>query len=147
MLLWRYFERKWLIVWCLLPFSTVFQLYCCGQCTYPCFPGVLFTSTPHTFLFKPLPAFPNNHCRNNGLLWERWILLQWLSSILRKTIGWARNRSSDPVPKTCMLLTELWGLGFWEKGNSDSLDTRSDSCFAYSDFYQNCPHNHEVHLA
>ena len=29
-----------LIVWCLTPFSTVFQLYRGSQCTYPCFPGV-----------------------------------------------------------------------------------------------------------
>ena len=30
-----------------MPFSTVFQLYHGCQCTYPCFPGVLLTSTPH----------------------------------------------------------------------------------------------------
>ena len=30
-----------LIVLCSMPFSTVFQLYCGSQCTYPCFPGVL----------------------------------------------------------------------------------------------------------
>ena len=33
-----------------MPFSTVFQLYHSGQCTYPCFPGVLLTSTPHDIL-------------------------------------------------------------------------------------------------
>ena len=44
-----------------MPFSTVFQLYQGGQCTYPCFPGVLLTSTPHNTLFKPLTAFPHDH--------------------------------------------------------------------------------------
>ena len=45
---------------------TVFQLYRGGQCTYPCFPGVLLTSTHHNILSKQLAAFPHNHCRNNG---------------------------------------------------------------------------------
>ena len=30
-----------LIKWCVKLFSTVFQLYHRGQCTYPCFPGFL----------------------------------------------------------------------------------------------------------
>ena len=47
-------------------FSIVFQSYCGGQCTYPCFLGVLLTSTLHNILSKPLAAFPHNHCRNNG---------------------------------------------------------------------------------
>ena len=34
---------------------------------YPCFSGVLFTSTSHNILFKLLAAFPYNHCGNNGL--------------------------------------------------------------------------------
>ena len=42
--------------------STVFQLYRGCQCTYPCFPGVLLTSVPHSILSKPLAAFPNNLC-------------------------------------------------------------------------------------
>ena len=41
------------IVWFLMPFSTVFQLYHGGQCTYPCFPGV-------SVLPKPLAALPHN---------------------------------------------------------------------------------------
>ena len=55
-----------LIEWCLTPFSTVFQLYRGGQCTNPCSPGVLLTSTPHNILSKPLAAFPHDHCPNNG---------------------------------------------------------------------------------
>ena len=46
----------------LTPFSTVFQLYRDSQCTYPCFPGVLLTNTPHNILSKPLDAFPHDHC-------------------------------------------------------------------------------------
>ena len=60
-----------MIVWCLTPFSAVFQLYHGGQCTYLCFPGVLLTSIPHNILSKPPAAFPHNHCRNNGQRWER----------------------------------------------------------------------------
>ena len=60
------YEIYWLIVWCLTPFSTVFQLYRGGQCTCPRFPVVRLTSSPHNILSKSLAAFPNNHCRNNG---------------------------------------------------------------------------------
>ena len=56
-----------LILWYLKLHLTVFQLYRDGcQCTYPCFPGVLSTSTTHNVLPMPLAAFPHNHCRNNG---------------------------------------------------------------------------------
>ena len=55
----------------LTPFSVLFQLYHGGLCSYPCFPGILFTGTPHKILSKPLVAFPHNHCRNNGQRWER----------------------------------------------------------------------------
>ena len=50
-------------------FNAVFNFffsYIGGNCTYPCFPGVLLTSTPHNILSKPPAAFPRNHCRNNG---------------------------------------------------------------------------------
>ena len=55
-----------LIVWCFTPYLSVFQLYHGSQCTYPYFPGVLLTGTPHNIPTKPLAAFPNNQCRNNG---------------------------------------------------------------------------------
>ena len=60
-----------LIERCLTPFATVFQLYHGGQWTYPCFHGVLLSSTPHNILSKPLAAFPHNYCQNNGQRWER----------------------------------------------------------------------------
>ena len=56
-----YLMNNQLIVWCLTPFSTEFQLYHSSHCTYQCFPGVLLTSTPHNILSKPLAAFPHNH--------------------------------------------------------------------------------------
>ena len=51
---------------CLSPFSTVFQLYRGGQCTYPCLPGVLLTRTLHYILSKSLAAFQVNYCPKNG---------------------------------------------------------------------------------
>ena len=60
----------WLIVLCLPPFPTAFQLYQGGQRTYPCFPEVLLTSSLHDIPSEPLAAFPHNHCPNNGLSWE-----------------------------------------------------------------------------
>ena len=54
-----------MIVWSLTSFSTVFQLYSVGQCTYP------LTSTPHIILSELMAAFPHNKCRNNGQRSER----------------------------------------------------------------------------
>ena len=31
--------------------------HCVGQCTCPCLPGDLFTSTPHNILSKPMAIF------------------------------------------------------------------------------------------
>ena len=106
----------WLIVWCLMPFSTVFQLYRGRQCTYPCFPGVLLTSVPHIILSKPLAAFPHDHCRNNGKRWERNYSCRNDSSILRKNIGRARARTRT----SCSQVRNAtdWAMGFggtlWE---------------------------------
>ena len=38
---------------------TVFQLYCVGQCTHLCFPGVILANTQHNILSKPLAAYPH----------------------------------------------------------------------------------------
>ena len=51
-------------------FSTLSQLYRGSQCTYPCSAGILFTSTPHDVLSKPL-TISQNHCRNKGQGRER----------------------------------------------------------------------------
>ena len=75
----QYFQKacfpgasKGVILWEWLTLSvSVFQLYRGGQCTYPCFRGVLLTSTLHNILSKPLAAFPHGHCRNNGQRRER----------------------------------------------------------------------------
>ena len=64
-------DNDWLIVWSLTPFSTLFQLSRGSQCTYSCYPGIAFNSTPQFILLKPLAAFPINHYRNNGQQWER----------------------------------------------------------------------------
>ena len=50
---------------------TEFQVYRGGKSTYPCFHGVLLTSTLHNILCKPLAVFPHNHCWKNRQLWER----------------------------------------------------------------------------
>ena len=74
--IWRFYttiilQIDWLILWCLTPFSTVFQLYRGAQCTYLCSPGVLLTSAPHDIPSNPLAAFPHSNCRNNGQQWEK----------------------------------------------------------------------------
>ena len=86
-----------------MPFST-FQLYHVGQCTYPCFPGVIFNSTPHNILSKTLAASHMTIVKAMDC-GER-------ESILRKNICWAGDQSNDPsVFMKCTLMTEMmWFL-------------------------------------
>ena len=70
-----------------------FQLYGDVQCTYPCFPGVFSTGTPHNILSKPLPSFPQNHCRNNRQRKKSCRNDYHQSS--KKNIGRAGDRISD----------------------------------------------------
>ena len=63
-------EREWI---CRV-FNTVFNsiLVISRRSVHlSCFPVVLLTSTPHNILSKPLTAFLDNHCRNNGQRLER----------------------------------------------------------------------------
>ena len=94
-----------------MPFSTVFQLYCSGQCTYPCLPGVPLTSTPDNILSKPLATFPHNHCRNSEQRYGGYESCgndDHQSS--EKNIGQAGNQNQQPpLLKSAMLRTELWG--------------------------------------
>ena len=57
----RRYERPITMIDCMVfnAFQQYFN-YRSGQCTYPCFPGILLTSTPHNILCKPLAAFPHN---------------------------------------------------------------------------------------
>ena len=66
-------SRFLMIVDCIMfnPVSTVLQSYHHSQCTYPCFPGFLITSTLLNSPSKPLVAFPRNHCQNNRQRCER----------------------------------------------------------------------------
>ena len=107
----RFVAKLFFCEWCLMPFLTIFQLYRGGQCTYPCFPGVLLTSTLHNILSKPLTAFPLNHCRNNGQLRERNESCrndyhQSSEKILAKP-------GIEPVLESAVLPAELWGSALW----------------------------------
>ena len=90
--------------------STVFQLYCGGKCTYPCFPGVLLTSTPHNILSKPLAAFHLTivETKDNS---ERGMNPVAMRIVNPRKEYWPSRGSNQrpPVLKSATLLTELWG--------------------------------------
>ena len=97
-----------LIEWCLIPFSTVYQLYRYGQCTYPCFPRVLLTSIQHNILSKPLASFPHNHRRNSGERGMHPVAMTIINP--RKEYRTIRGSNQQlPVLKSPTLSAELWG--------------------------------------
>ena len=111
---------------CWTSFSTVIQLYRGCQCTYPCFPRILLTSTRHNILSKPLAAFTHNHCLNNGQWWERNESCcndyhQSSESIL------AELGIEPPVLKSATLLTELRGSAGTGLKDSVALVTLSQT--------------------
>ena len=102
-------QKNELIVRCSTPFATVFQLYRGGQCTYPSFSGVLFsTSTPHSILSKPSAGFPHNHCRNCGERGTNSVAMTIINPWKEYWPSWGSNQR-PPVLKFATLPTELWG--------------------------------------
>ena len=90
----------------------VYWLLChSDQCTYPCFPGVLLTSTLYNILSKPLAAFPHNHSRNTRQWWERNESCRNDYDINAWKEYWPSQGSNQrpPVLKSAALPIELWG--------------------------------------
>ena len=90
-----------------------------SQCTYPCFPGVLLTSTPHNILSKPLTAFPQNHCETTDR-GERG-MNPVAMTIINPLKGYWPSRGSNqqpPVLKSTTLPTELWGSASSTQGET-----------------------------
>ena len=112
-----------LIVWCLTLFSTVFQLYRGGQCTYPCFPGALLTSTLHNIFSKTMAAFTHNHCRNNRN-GERGINPVTMTIINPRKEYWlSRGSNQRPVLRSTTLptLLLLWGSALSKRRHKKKL--------------------------
>ena len=88
-----------------MPFSTVFQLYHRGQCTYPSFPGVLLTSTLRNILFKPLAGLLHNHYRHNAREMNP-VAMTIINPWKKYWPSWGSNQR-PPVLRSAMLLIEL----------------------------------------
>ena len=108
-------------------FSTAFQLYVFfgGQCTYPCFPGILLISTPYNIHPKSKTAFLHNHCQNNGQQWQKNEFCrndyhQSYETILAKQGDQTSDLLSSPVP------TDLWGFTIihWKDGSKRTNKAR-----------------------
>ena len=97
-------------VWCLTPFSTLFQLCRGSQCTYPCFPGVLLTSTPHNifsshWLLSHITLVDTTDSGERGMN-------PVLMTVISFRIEYWPSRGSNQRPpflKSATPPTELWG--------------------------------------
>ena len=107
-----------MIEWCLTAFSTVFQLYHGGQCTYTCFPRVLLTSTPHNIL----SIFPSHRLLSH-------------KTIVETTDSSERgmNPVTMPIITSHSLLKKIW--------EKKKLLIMSNFSFSQSDFcpFKKCP--------
>ena len=89
-----------------MSFSAVFQLYHHGQCTYPCFPEVALTSTPHNITSK-LSHITIVETMDNG---ERGTNSVAMTIINHQKKYWSSRGSNQrpPILKPCTLPAELW---------------------------------------
>ena len=101
----------------LTPFSTVFQLYLGDQCTYPCFPGFLLTSTiffPSHWLLSHISIVETTNSGERGINPVTMIMINPLKEY------WPSRGSNQrpPVLKSATLPSELWGSAdfIWRKG-------------------------------
>ena len=105
----------WLIVWCLTPFSAVFELYHSSQCIYTCFRRVLVTNQCSAlYSFQATGCLPTKLMSEQGtVVREEWILSQLLKSIPVRNIG--RDRTSDLFSSPVCYQLRFWaqrlGLG------------------------------------
>ena len=81
------------------------------QCTYPCFPGVLLTSTPHNILSKPLVFSQITSVKTMDST-ETGMNPVTMTIINPRKQYWPSQglNQRPPVLKSAMLPTELWGL-------------------------------------
>ena len=103
-----------------MPFSTVFQLFRGGQCTYPRFPGVFITNAPHTVLSKLPAPFPHNPCRKKKIdISERGMNPVAMTIINPLKAYWPSRGSNQPprVLKFCTLFSYEASLTLSQKTN------------------------------
>ena len=92
----------------LMPFSTLFQLCHGGQCSCPCFPGVILISTPHNILSKPQAAFSHNHVKtmDSDERGMNCAAMTIINTWKEYWPSWVSNQR-NPILKSCTLPTEL----------------------------------------
>ena len=101
-------KRKEMPVWLYgikRPFQHCFSYITVASALVHAFLGVLLTSTLHNIFSKPLAAFPHDHYWNSRQQNES----QWLSLILGKYIGRARDGTSNPLFSSPQRYRQLWG--------------------------------------
>ena len=95
--------------------STVFKLYLGGQCTYPCFPGVLLASTPHNILpshwllshITIVDTMDGGERGMNPVVMNKSNINPWKKYWLSQG-----STQQPPVLKSVALPAELWSSAF-----------------------------------
>ena len=95
--------------------STVFQINCGSQCTYPCFLGVFFLKTvffPSHWLLSQITIVETTDSGERGM---NPVTMTVINPRKEYWLSWGSNHR-PPVLKSAMLPTELWGSAKEFKG-------------------------------
>ena len=95
----------WFVVWW---FSTVFQFYRDGQCTYPCFPGDLLP-VPHTKFFPSHWQFSNKTILKTTDRGER-----GMNPIINPRKEYWQRQGSNQQPPVLVCNATDWPMGLDE---------------------------------